>query len=305
MFSLAGIPPLAGFLAKFYVFLAAIEANLYGLAIVGVLASVVGAYYYLRIVKLMFFDEAAEPFSADARRDQVDRRPRRRVRVALRVLPSAAGGRGGAGGEDVFLSAARRTIEPRRRGASTSIRVDSTNAEAWRRHAAGDRGPLWVTANRQTAGRGRSGRELGVGTRQPVRVPAAAARLRSRGVAAARRSSAPLPSLSAVAALLPAATAPRLRLKWPNDVLHEGSKLAGILIESSITAPSAIDFVIGIGINVASHPGDLARPTTCLAALGATVSVGQLLNGLDLALATELKELECRRWLSTDEDALA
>ena len=62
LFSLAGIPPLAGFFAKFYVFLAAIEAELYTLAIVGVLASVVGAFYYLRIVKIMFFDDAVEPF---------------------------------------------------------------------------------------------------------------------------------------------------------------------------------------------------------------------------------------------------
>jgi len=62
MFSLAGIPPLAGFWSKWYVFLAAVNANLWFLAVVGVLASVVGAYYYLRIVKIMFFDEAAEPF---------------------------------------------------------------------------------------------------------------------------------------------------------------------------------------------------------------------------------------------------
>jgi len=62
MFSFAGIPPLAGFFAKFYVLLAAIHAGLYTLAIVGVLASVVGAYYYLRIVKIMYFDEPAEPF---------------------------------------------------------------------------------------------------------------------------------------------------------------------------------------------------------------------------------------------------
>jgi NADH-quinone oxidoreductase subunit N len=57
MFSMAGIPPLAGFFAKIYVFLAAIDAGLYALAVIGVLASVVGAYYYLRIVKLMYFDE--------------------------------------------------------------------------------------------------------------------------------------------------------------------------------------------------------------------------------------------------------
>jgi NADH-quinone oxidoreductase subunit N len=62
MFSLAGIPPLAGFWGKWYVFLAAIEAQLYPLAIIGVVASVVGAYYYLRIIKLMWFDEPAGGF---------------------------------------------------------------------------------------------------------------------------------------------------------------------------------------------------------------------------------------------------
>jgi NADH-quinone oxidoreductase subunit N len=56
MFSLAGIPPLAGFFAKYFVFVAAIKAGLYTLSIVGVLASVVGAYYYLRLVKVMWFD---------------------------------------------------------------------------------------------------------------------------------------------------------------------------------------------------------------------------------------------------------
>ena len=62
LFSLAGVPPLAGFFAKFYVFLAAIHAGLYALAVVGVLLSVVGAYYYLRIVKIMYFDAPAERF---------------------------------------------------------------------------------------------------------------------------------------------------------------------------------------------------------------------------------------------------
>jgi NADH-quinone oxidoreductase subunit N len=62
MFSLAGIPPLAGFFAKFYVFLAAVKAGLYPLAVIGVVASVVGAYYYLRIVKIIYFDEPAPAF---------------------------------------------------------------------------------------------------------------------------------------------------------------------------------------------------------------------------------------------------
>jgi NADH-quinone oxidoreductase subunit N len=62
MFSLAGIPPLAGFFGKLYVFLAAISAGLYTLAVIGVLSSVVSAFYYLRIVKLMYFDEPALAF---------------------------------------------------------------------------------------------------------------------------------------------------------------------------------------------------------------------------------------------------
>ena len=62
MFSMAGIPPLAGFYAKLYVFLAAVEAGLYFLAVIGMVTSVVGAYYYIRIVKVMYFDEPAEAF---------------------------------------------------------------------------------------------------------------------------------------------------------------------------------------------------------------------------------------------------
>jgi NADH-quinone oxidoreductase subunit N len=63
LFSMAGVPPLAGFFAKFYVFLAAIQAGLYALAVIGVLASVVGAYYYLAIIKTMYFDEPEKGFA--------------------------------------------------------------------------------------------------------------------------------------------------------------------------------------------------------------------------------------------------
>jgi NADH-quinone oxidoreductase subunit N len=62
MFSLAGIPPLAGFFAKYYVFLAAVKAGMFTLAVLGVLASVVSCYYYLLIVKVMYFDEPAPAF---------------------------------------------------------------------------------------------------------------------------------------------------------------------------------------------------------------------------------------------------
>ncbi|MET0221785.1 MAG: NADH-quinone oxidoreductase subunit NuoN [Tardiphaga sp.] len=70
LFSLAGVPPLAGFFAKFYVFVAAIKSGLFALAVIGVLTSVVGAFYYLRIVKLMYFDEptgALDPMRVELR----------------------------------------------------------------------------------------------------------------------------------------------------------------------------------------------------------------------------------------------
>jgi len=69
MFSMAGIPPLGGFFAKFFVFKAAIDAELYVLAVAGLLTSVVGAFYYLRIVKLMYFDESSEPFDKNLGRE--------------------------------------------------------------------------------------------------------------------------------------------------------------------------------------------------------------------------------------------
>lgn len=65
MFSMAGIPPLAGFFGKFYVFLAAVKSGLFGLAVIGVTLSVVSAYYYLKIVKIMYFDEARSSFDKE------------------------------------------------------------------------------------------------------------------------------------------------------------------------------------------------------------------------------------------------
>ncbi len=71
MFSMAGIPPFAGFFGKFFVFKAAVDAGLFALAVIGVLASVVSAFYYLRIIKIMYFDEAADPFEPMAKPSRI------------------------------------------------------------------------------------------------------------------------------------------------------------------------------------------------------------------------------------------
>ncbi|WP_196258271.1 NADH-quinone oxidoreductase subunit NuoN [Pelagibacterium limicola] len=66
MFSLVGLPPLAGFFAKWYVFLAAVEAQLFVLAVIGMLASAVSAFYYLRVIKVMYFDEPTQGYAVPA-----------------------------------------------------------------------------------------------------------------------------------------------------------------------------------------------------------------------------------------------
>ena len=65
LFSLAGIPPLAGFFAKFYIFKSVIEQSMYFLAIVGLLSTVVAAFYYLRIIKIIYFDKEKEKYDTD------------------------------------------------------------------------------------------------------------------------------------------------------------------------------------------------------------------------------------------------
>ena len=65
LFSLAGIPPLAGFFAKFYIFKSVIEQSMYFLAIVGLLSTVIAAFYYLRIIKVIYFDEKKEKYDSD------------------------------------------------------------------------------------------------------------------------------------------------------------------------------------------------------------------------------------------------
>ena len=65
LFSLAGIPPLAGFFAKFYIFKSVLEQSMYFLAIVGLLSTVVAAFYYLRLIKIMYFDEEKEKYDTD------------------------------------------------------------------------------------------------------------------------------------------------------------------------------------------------------------------------------------------------
>jgi BirA family transcriptional regulator, biotin operon repressor / biotin---[acetyl-CoA-carboxylase] ligase len=168
----------------------------------------------------------------------------------------------------------------------------STNAEALALARRGELGPLWVTARRQSAGRGRRGTQW----------------ISARGnLFATLLLSDPsppdnAPKLSFVAALavhdaIAACAAPLrepLSLKWPNDVLCGGAKLAGILIEGENLDPAGaktrLAVAIGIGVNCRLHPAQTSFPATDLAACGAQVSPENLFAVLSGAMVRRLSQ---------------
>src|SRR6267142_4792177 len=134
----------------------------------------------------------------------------------------------------------------------------STNTEALALARAGERGPLWVTAGRQSAGRGRRGRTW----------TSAAGNLFASLLLTDPAPPEHWPELAFVAALAihdaVAEIAPPLRaqlaIKWPNDVLLAGKKFAGILVEGEGGGQGVV--AIGIGVNCASHPNETDFPAT-------------------------------------------
>jgi BirA family biotin operon repressor/biotin-[acetyl-CoA-carboxylase] ligase len=145
--------------------------------------------------------------------------------------------------------------------------IDSTNAEARRRADAGAAEGTLIVARRQSAGRGRRGREwvspdgnlyMSLILRPDQALESAANLSFVAAVAMAE----------ALAGLVPPMVA--ISLKWPNDVLIHGHKCAGLLLESAARTPGTLDWlVVGIGVNVSSHPDDVPYPATDLAHEGA------------------------------------
>jgi BirA family biotin operon repressor/biotin-[acetyl-CoA-carboxylase] ligase len=166
--------------------------------------------------------------------------------------------------------------------------VGSTNAEALRCARAGERGPLWLTARAQTAGRGRRGRAW---VSEPGNLYATLLLTDPAPPARAAQLSfvAGLAVHDAISHFAPA-LAPRLTLKWPNDVLCGGRKAAGILIEAEGSTPFVV--AVGIGVNCRHHPEGTEYPATDLAAAGADVSAEQLFTALSDTMLTRLREWE-------------
>jgi len=164
--------------------------------------------------------------------------------------------------------------------------VGSTNALALAHARGGERGPLWVTARVQTAGRGRRGRTW---VSEPGNLYASLMLTDPAppGRAAQLAFVAALAVADAIATTAPA-LAGELAFKWPNDVLLGGAKVAGILIEAEGTSP--LMAAIGIGVNCRHHPEAAEFPATDLAAADAAVSVEAVFMELSDAMVRRLRE---------------
>jgi BirA family biotin operon repressor/biotin-[acetyl-CoA-carboxylase] ligase len=139
--------------------------------------------------------------------------------------------------------------------------TDSTNAEARRRAEAGETGPLWITARRQTAGRGRRGR-----TWQSETGNLAATLLLTTRKSPAEAAQITFIAALAVVDLLDAYAPPSLvTIKWPNDVMLAGDKASGVLVESGAHPAGGLWLAVGIGVNLAHAPTVTERPATSLA----------------------------------------
>lgn len=147
--------------------------------------------------------------------------------------------------------------------------VDSTNDAARRAAALGAPPPFWVVARRQTAGRGRRGRSWA----------SLEGNLFASGLFVLDTGPADAAALAFAAALAAAETVDayvargRVEVKWPNDVLIDGRKVAGVLLESQ-SVGGALELVVGVGVNLAAAPADTERPSTCIAEAQAWPNLG-------------------------------
>ncbi|MEF2072424.1 biotin--[acetyl-CoA-carboxylase] ligase [Consotaella aegiceratis] len=178
--------------------------------------------------------------------------------------------------------------------------VGSTNAVALQRAAAGDPGRLWIVTDHQTNGRGRRGRRWegsrgNLAASLLLRPPVDLAVSASLGFVAALALG---EALEAVVSGPTLAIAPdggsaqgggRWALKWPNDVLVGGAKLAGILLETVALGQQSFAVAIGIGVNVVDHPENAPFPATDLTALGGRCDASRLFLALSDAWTSNVQ----------------
>jgi BirA family biotin operon repressor/biotin-[acetyl-CoA-carboxylase] ligase len=167
----------------------------------------------------------------------------------------------------------------------------STNELAIARAMAGETGPVWFVTDDQTSGRGRRGRQwldargnlaatLLLTPDFPLSAAAGTGFVAGLALTEALEAVCPEIRLRVAADGASGGAGGRFTLKWPNDVLADGAKLSGILLESRLLPAGGYALAIGIGVNVVSHPQETPYPATSLRKLGSQVTAADLFLAL-------------------------
>ena len=182
--------------------------------------------------------------------------------------------------------------------------VGSTNEEALALAASGERGPLFIATETQSAGRGRRGREW---MSQP-------GNLHATLLIADPAPPSLSPQLCFVAALAlhdavldscPGLAPTRLKLKWPNDLLLDGKKMAGILVEGTAIGAKKIAVAVGFGVNCKHHPGETQFPAADFAAGGVRSFAYGVARSSRYAMGRSCVRMESRRRLCRNARCMA
>jgi BirA family biotin operon repressor/biotin-[acetyl-CoA-carboxylase] ligase len=191
--------------------------------------------------------------------------------------------------------------------------VGSTNAIALDRAAEGDAGRLWLVSDCQESGRGRRGRAWAT-SKGNLAATLLLTDIDDLGSSATLGFVAGLALGDALEAVAPQAKVSigidgsggsgglRYELKWPNDVLAGGAKLAGILLESARLPNAGYGLAIGIGVNVVGHPDGVPYPATSLNALGARCTAAELFLALSDAWVENMRRWNGSRGLASVRD---
>lgn len=169
--------------------------------------------------------------------------------------------------------------------------IGSTNAVALERAAAGDSGKLWLVSKKQESGRGRRGRAWSTqeGNLASTLLLIDQFDIKTAATLGFVAGLSLGDALEAVFAAFGPASMPKIGLKWPNDVLINGAKLSGILLEMTVLLQDRFAVAIGIGTNVVSFPDDLPYPATSLNALGSRADAETLFTALSDAWAVNYR----------------
>ena len=279
LFSLAGIPPLGGFFAKFYVFMAVLEQEMYALAIIGLLTTVMSAFYYLKIIKTIYFDDNVISFEPVKNKvAQISIFTSCTILITFFLYPSVLNNLVGS----LFSKLMKISLK------KFKI-VKSTNDTALKLIKKNISKPTLIMSERQTGGRGRIGKKW-ISKKGNLFI-SIFFRLNQKKINFKQFA---VLNAFLIKKIISNKISRKIKIKWPNDLLYKKDKFCGILQE--VIKFNKFDFlIVGIGLNTNVVPQNKSFKSTSLKNIvKKNISNQKILKSIIKAYEKFLKEVEIK-----------